>query len=125
MPIQPDVKSEDFQDDNPLNHPDSDNQNRYILGTRFQTKGGHRGHTRDTCAYHDLDLCVQGEHIKSMTQEGMQLVRKFRSIQQDRLRSCETSYLANFIGVLFTCFISFVVSLVPSSKSHLSVWLIN
>ena len=85
-PIHPGTNRDYFTDEDPLKHPDSDNLNRYILGTRFQTKSGHKGHTRDTCAFHDLDLCVQGEHIKSMTQEGMQLVRKFRSIQQDKLR---------------------------------------
>ena len=60
--------------------------NRYILGTRMQSKSGHTGHKRDTCAYHDLDLSIQGVTIKSMVQESMQMVRKFRSIQQDKLR---------------------------------------
>ena len=66
--------------------PDAENLNRYLLGTRLQSKSGNRGHRRKTCAYHDLDLSVQGRKIKSMVQEAMQVVRKFKSIQQDKLR---------------------------------------
>ena len=57
-----------------------------ILGTCLLTKPGHQGHKRETCAYHDLDLSDQGGRVKSMIQESMQMVRKFRSIQQDKLR---------------------------------------
>ena len=56
------------------------------MGTRLQLKTGHKGHKRETCAFHNLDLSQQGPEIKSMTQESMQNVRKFRSIQQDKLR---------------------------------------
>ena len=85
-PIKPEADITKFQNPDPLQHPDSDNMNRYILGTRMQSKSGHKGHKRDTCAYHDLDLSIQGVTIKSMVQESMQMVRKFRSIQQDKLR---------------------------------------
>ena len=85
-PIQQETNREHFGDGNPLDHPDSSNRNRYVFGTRLQSKSGHKGHKRDTCAYHNLDLSQQGATIKSMTQESMQNVRKFRSIQQDKLR---------------------------------------
>lgn len=85
-PIQPNTDSRKFESDDPLDHPDSKNSNRYIMGTRLQSKSGHKGHRRKSCAYHNLDLSVQGHKIKSMIQESMQRVRKFRSIQQDKLR---------------------------------------
>ena len=85
-PICQETNRDLFEDGNPLTHPDSDNQNRYVMGTRLQLKTGHKGHKRETCAFHNLDLSQQGPEIKSMTQESMQNVRKFRSIQQDKLR---------------------------------------
>ena len=84
--LQPDFNRNRFNDVDPLLHPDSENLNRYILGTRFQTKNIGKSHKRKTCSYHDLDLSIEGQSIKSMTQESMQNVRRFRSIQQDKLR---------------------------------------
>ena len=86
-PIRPETDRTKFESTDPLEHPDSTNVNRYILGTRLQTKSGNKGHKRNTCSFHDLDLSEQGKFIKSMTQESMQNVRKFRSIQQDKLRN--------------------------------------
>jgi hypothetical protein len=85
-PIKPETDRSKFENDDVLEHPDSNNLNRYVLGTRLQTKSGNKGHQRETCAFHDLDLSEQGTNIKSMTQESMQMVRKFHSIQQDKLR---------------------------------------
>ena len=52
----------------------------------MQSKSGNKGHRRKTCLYHNLDLSLQGYDHKTMIQESMQRVRKFRSIQQDKLR---------------------------------------
>ena len=86
-PIHPTYDRSKFEDKDPLIHPDSSNINRYILGTRLQSKSSRSGHKRSTCSYHSLDLCEQGHSIKSMTQESMQNVRKFKSIRQDKLRN--------------------------------------
>ena len=102
-PIKQETNRVHFDDGNPLTHPDSPNFNRYVLGTRLQTKSGNKGHKRETCAFHNLDLSQQGSRIKSMTQESMQNVRKFRSIQQDKLRNLESCFLANYILVKSTC----------------------
>ena len=84
-PINPSYNRASFSKEDPLLHPDSENLQRFILGTRFQTKNNNKGHKRNTCRYHDLDLSIQGQSIKSMTQESMQNVRRFRMIQQDKL----------------------------------------
>ena len=56
--------------DNPsqLLHPDCSSMQRYIMGTRLQTKGGTSKHKLPTCDFHDLDNCVEGIHFKTMSQ---------------------------------------------------------
>ena len=78
-------------------HPDSDNQDRYVMGTRLQSNL-QKSHKLPTCQYHNLDLATDCKDIKTMTQESMQVVRKHRTIQADKLRSLECSYLANYIS---------------------------
>lgn len=72
-------------DSDPLVHPDTANMTRYCLGTRMQMKEDGKGsHKAVECSYHDLDLSEDGKMLKSMTQEAMQVCRKFRTIQQVR-----------------------------------------
>ena len=96
-----------------LIHPDTGSSlTKYVLGTRLQMRKGKTSHKLKTCEYHDANLAVQGKLLKTMTQEAMQVVaclinlskfifaqvcRKFRTIQQDRMRSFETGFLANYI----------------------------
>ena len=51
-------------------HPDSKNHNRYITGTRLQTRGkaGKKAHKLKTCDFHNLDHCKQGAEVKTMSQ---------------------------------------------------------
>ena len=71
-------------EDNPLFHPDSSSLSRYCVGTRLQMRDGpgKGSHKSGECLYHDLNCSEQGKLVKSMTQEAMQVVRKFRTIQQ-------------------------------------------
>ena len=45
-PINPSYKRASFSKEDPLLHPDSENLQRFILGTRFQTKNNNKGHKR-------------------------------------------------------------------------------
>ena len=72
-----------MKNNDPLDHPDTKGKTRYCLGTRIQMKEGSKGsHKALECSYHDLDLSVEGKMLKSMTQEAMNVCRKFRTIQQ-------------------------------------------
>ena len=72
-----------MKDMDPLVHPDSSRKTRYCLGTRLQMrKDGKGSHKTLACTYHDLNNAQQGKMLKSMTQEAMQVCRKFRTIQQ-------------------------------------------
>ena len=53
-----------------LLHPDSTNRDRYVMGTRLQTRGrgGKNAHKLPTCKFHDLDKCIQGAALKTMSQ---------------------------------------------------------
>ena len=96
-------------------HPDCSTGRRYIMGTKFQSrnKSGKKAHKLASCSFHNLDLSIQGSNLKTMSQgknlhetnflsifvqESLQNVRKHRMIQQDKLRSFECSFLANYIG---------------------------
>ena len=57
---------------------------RFVLGTRIQK--GTKAHKKASCKFHDPDLARQGRNLKTMTQEGMQMVRKSKTILADRLR---------------------------------------
>ena len=86
-----------MKNSDPLVHPDSNNKTRYCLGTRIQMDPKKNSHKSPTCLYHDANLSDQGRMLKTMSQEALQVCRKFRSIQQDRMRSFEIAFLANFI----------------------------
>ena len=77
-------------------HPDSETQIRYVMGTRLQGNL-QKSHKLKTCQYHNIDLATNCGDVKTMTQESMQNVRRHRTIQADKLRSIECSFLANVI----------------------------
>ena len=86
-----------MQDPDPTTHPDSDTKERYVMGTRLQGNL-QKSHKLNSCQFHNLDLATGIEDVKTMLQESMQVVRKHRTIQADKLRSIECSFLANFIA---------------------------
>lgn len=69
---------------NPLDHPDTTSPTRYCLGTGLQMREGKPSHKTVECSYHDVTNAVEGKMLKTMTQEAMQMERKFRTIQQVR-----------------------------------------
>ena len=75
------VNREAMNDPNPLTHPDSNSLTRYCLGTKLQMNPKKKSHKSPTCTYHDASLAIQGNLLKTMTQEALQNVRKFRTIQ--------------------------------------------
>ena len=64
------TKSENMKYDSQILHPDSQNTNRYVMGTRLQTSGkkGKISHKLATCKFHNLDLSKQGAQVKTMSQ---------------------------------------------------------
>ena len=70
-----------MKDDNPLVHPDTPSLSRYCLGTGLQMRDG-KSHKTTKCSYHDVSLAQEGRMLKTMTQEAMNVERKFRTIQQ-------------------------------------------
>ena len=54
-------------------HPDCASGNRYVMGTRLQTKGKggkarKAAHKLETCKFHDLDCSKQGAELQTMSQ---------------------------------------------------------
>ena len=72
-----------------------------MTGTRLQMRKDGASHKRPSCRFHDISKTKQGVHIKTMNQEALQVVRKFKTIQADKLRSFETCYLANMLQDFF------------------------
>ena len=75
-----------MRDTNTLVHPDSSSLTRYCLGTGLQMRDGSSkgSHKTIACMYHDVKNAEDGKMLKTMTQEAMQMERKFRTIQQVR-----------------------------------------
>ena len=78
VPIEsPDNVTNPARMDNPSQayHPDSQNQQRYVMGTRLQTrgKGAKTSHKLNTCKFHNIDNSVQGAQLKTMSQGKDQL----------------------------------------------------
>ena len=84
-----------------LLHPDAQSDRRYITGTRLQMRPSGKSHKKKTCSFHDLANAEEGVLINSMNQEALQVTRKFKTIQQDKLRGFCTSFLANFLQDYF------------------------
>ena len=73
---------EAMRDSDPLKHPDSSSLVQYCLGTGLQMRADSHSHKTLECSYHDADLARDGKMLKTMTQEAMNVCRKFRTIQQ-------------------------------------------
>ena len=71
-----------MKDSNPLVHPDISTLTRYCLGTGLQMREGKPSHKTILCSYHDVNNAVEGKMLMTMTQEAMNVERKFRTIQQ-------------------------------------------
>jgi len=84
-----------------LVHPDARGTSRFVSGTKLQMRRNGTSHKRPSCRYHDVSKTKQGAFIKTMNQEALQNVRKNKTIQADKLRSFETSYLANMLQDYF------------------------
>ena len=60
-----------MKEESQILHPDCASEQRYVMGTRFQTKqkgGQTKKHKLVTCQFHDLDLSNTGKEIKTMSQ---------------------------------------------------------
>ena len=53
-----------------IDHPDCSSMQRYVMGTRLQTKdkGKKKKHKLKTCEFHNLDNSKQGAQLKTMSQ---------------------------------------------------------
>jgi len=58
-------------------------------------------HIRNTCRYHNMDLCKQGKMIPSLEQESIQNYRKNYRIPFDTKSNVENAYLYNVVGDYF------------------------
>lgn len=57
-----------MEDDSQMVHPDCATMQRYVMGTRLQTKVKKKQHKLPTCDFHDLDKSKQGADLKTMSQ---------------------------------------------------------
>ena len=68
-----------------LMHPDAQKDRSYISGTRLQMQKKRTSHKKLSCSFHDLDNTEEGKLVNSMNQEALQVTRKEKTIQQDRM----------------------------------------
>ena len=76
LPIEDKDNTTDYtalDDDSQIVHPDCPSGQRYVMGTRLQTRGakgksGKSAHKLESCKYHDLDCSKQGAKLKTLSQ---------------------------------------------------------
>ena len=74
-------------------HPTSGTVLRKVLGTKLSDS--HR--KNNECGFHNINLCLQAAHIKTMSQEGLQMRRKAKRVTPGKRQTFENHYLFNFL----------------------------
>ena len=74
-------------------HPISGKVFRKVLGTKLSEN--HK--KQNECSFHNINLCKQAGHIKTMSQEGLQMRRKCKRVTPGKRQSFENHFLFNFL----------------------------
>jgi hypothetical protein len=75
-------------------HPIS-GKRRYVVGDRFHAKA--EPHKSPLCAYHDINLCEQGNTIKTSYQESENHRKNFLRLRSSTMQSFPVHFIYNFL----------------------------
>ena len=73
-------------------HPVTGKVTRLVLGTKLSNS--HK--TNNECLFHDINNCKQASSVKTMSQEGLQVRRKYRRVTAGKRQSLESHFCFNF-----------------------------
>lgn len=80
---------------NPLQHPLTGSTRRYVVGDRFHTTTN--PHKSNLCAYHDINLCLQSDTIKTSYQECQNNSKNIKRLRCSTMQSFPVHFLYNFL----------------------------
>ena len=80
---------------NSMVHPLSGDSRRYILGDRFHS--ANNPHNSPLCSYHDINLCVQANTIKTSYQESENNRKNTRRLRSACVQGFGVHFLYNYL----------------------------
>ena len=78
-----------------LQHPISGNSRRFFLGDRFHTSN--KPHKSPLCLFHNIDLCAQGNTIKTSDQESKNFRKNMRRMRSSTLQGFGLHFCCNYL----------------------------
>ncbi len=82
-------------EDNSWMHPLTGNARRYIMGDRFHASVN--PHKSPLCAFHDINLCAQGNSMKTSYQESENHRKNALRLRSSCMQSFSVHFLYNFL----------------------------
>ena len=76
-------------------HPLTQSSRRYIVGDRFHTSTN--PHKSTLCEFHNIDLCIQRDVIKTSYQESQNNSKNLKRLRSATMQSFPVHYLYNFL----------------------------
>ena len=78
-----------------MSHPLVDTSRHFILGDRFHAATN--PHKSNLCRYHDLNLCLQANTLKTSIQESQNNRKNQRRLRSSTLQNFETHVTFNYL----------------------------
>lgn len=82
-------------EDEPLMHPISGDCRRYILGDRFHSASN--PHKSPLCAFHNINLCLQANSVKTSYQESENNCKNIRRLRSACVQGFGVHFLYNYL----------------------------
>ena len=76
-------------------HPLTKTSRRFIVGDRFHTATN--PHKSLLCKYHDINLCLQGNTVKTSYQESMNNSKNIKRLRSSCVQNFHTHFLYNYL----------------------------
>ena len=82
-------------EDDPLMHPISRSCRRYVLGDRFHSASN--PHKSPLCAFHNINLCLQANTVKTSYQESENNRKNIRRLRSACVQGFGVHFLYNYL----------------------------
>ena len=84
-----------FDPANPLQHPLTGSTRRYVVGDCFHTSTN--PHKSKLCGFHDINLCIQRDTIKTSYQECQNNSKNIKRLRSSTMQSFPVHFIYNYL----------------------------
>ena len=84
-----------FDQTSPLQHPLTGSARRYVVGDRFHTSTN--PHKSKLCCFHDINLCIQRDTIKTSYQECQNNSKNIKRLRSSTMQSFPVHFIYNYL----------------------------